>query len=79
MRMPGVPDGRGSILVRLAYWVSRRNWGQVLEPLRIYAHVPRIMMGFGKLLRSVEKSRRLPAGLKSLAMARTAMQVGCPF
>jgi hypothetical protein len=79
MRIPGVPDGKGGLLVRLAYWYSRRIWGMVLDPLRVYALAPRVMMAFGKLLRSIEKPRKLPIGLKSLAMARTAMQVGCPF
>jgi len=77
--MPGVQDGHGSLVARIAFWATRRRWGKVLEPLRIYAHVPRIMMAFGKLVKSVEKPRRLSVGLKSLAMARVAMQVGCMF
>jgi hypothetical protein len=77
--MPGVPDGRGPLIVRLARWMSRRQWGCVLDPLRIYALVPRVMMAFGKLLRSIDRPRRLPRALKSLAMARAATRVGCAF
>lgn len=79
MRLPGVPDGKGPLIVRLAYWRLRSIWGQVLEPTRIYALVPRLMMAFGKLLRAVEKPKKLPLDLKSLAMARVATRVGCPF
>ena len=79
MRIPGVQDGQGSLITRIAFWRVRSIWGQVLEPTRIYALVPRLMMGFGKLLRAVEKPLKLPMELKSLAMARVAMRVGCPF
>ncbi|MCE9580975.1 MAG: hypothetical protein K8T20_00510 [Planctomycetes bacterium] len=79
MRLPGVRDGKGPLIVRLAYWRLRSIWGQVLEPTRIYALVPRLMMAFGKLLRAVEKPHKLPLEMKSIAMARVAMRVGCPF
>lgn len=79
MRIPGVPDGKGPFLVRIAYWISRRQWKCVLDPLRVYALVPRVMMAFGKLLRSIDKPRKLPRALKSLAMARAATRVGCAF
>lgn len=79
MRIPGVQDGHGSLVARLAFWRVRSIWGQVLAPTRIYALVPRLLMAFGKLLRAVEKPRNLPLRVKSLAMARTAAVVGCPF
>jgi len=79
MRIPGVQDGRGPLMVRLAYWYTRRLWGHVLAPMRIYALVPRLMMAFGKLLRAIERPRRLPIRVKSMAMARTAAVIGCPF
>ncbi len=79
MRLPGVQDGKGPLIVRLAFWRLRSIWGQVLEPTRIYALVPRLMMAFGKMLRVVEKTKKLPLDLKSLAMARVATRVGCPF
>ena len=79
MRIPGVQDGHGPLIVRLAFWRLRSIWGQVLEPTRIYALVPRLMMAFGKVLRAVEKPRKLPLELKSLAMARVAIRGGCPF
>ncbi|NUN49510.1 MAG: hypothetical protein HUU15_11845 [Candidatus Brocadiae bacterium] len=79
MRIPGVQDGQGGLLARIAFFFTRRRYGRVLDPLRIYALVPRIMMAAGKLFGSVEKPRHLPVGLKCLAMARAAALVGCPF
>lgn len=79
MRIPGVPDGQGSLVARIAFWRIRSIWGQVLEPTRIYALVPRLMLAFGKMVRVLEKPRKLPPDLRSLAMARVATRVGCPF
>lgn len=79
MRIQGVQDGQGSLLVRLAFWRMRSVWGQVWDPLRLYALVPRLMMAFRKMLGAVEKPRKLPMDLKSLAMARAASRIGCAF
>lgn len=79
MRLAGVEDGRGGPTAWVAFWLSRLKYGSVLEPLRLYAHRPRILRAFLRLYRAVEKSGALPRRLKALAMVRVARLVGCPF
>lgn len=79
MRIGGVRDGEGSPVVRLIFHLLRRRSGQVPKPLRIYAHRPGILLGFGRLTRAVESPGPLPDRLKRLAMYWTARLVECRY
>ncbi len=79
MRMDGVPDGEGGLTVRLARLISRWKHGQVLDPLRIYSHHPKVLRGVGFLKRAIEGGGALSDRIRSLAMHYTARQIGCPF
>jgi 4-carboxymuconolactone decarboxylase len=78
-RIPGVPDRSGGPLVRYAYRESRRRYGQVADPLRIYAHHPRVMMGYAMLEMGAERSHLVDERLKHLAEVRAAMICGCEW
>jgi alkylhydroperoxidase family enzyme len=66
-------------LVRLAYWITKRKFGHVLAPVKIWANHPRLLRGAGAMEQAQEAARSVDAGLKSLAQVLAAMRVGCPF
>ena len=46
---PGYPEDTRNPLVRVSYRESRRRYGEVVDPLRIYAHHPKVMLGYAAL------------------------------
>ncbi len=65
--------------MRTAYRESRRRYGAVIDPLRIYAHHPRILLGYAALETATERSRQLDERVKHLAAVRAAMVCGCEW
>jgi AhpD family alkylhydroperoxidase len=78
-RIPGVPDSTRSPLLRLAYRESRRRYGAVMDPIRVFAHHPRILLGYGALEAATERSRLVGERVKHLAAVRAAMVCGCEW
>jgi len=77
-RIEGVSNG-GSILARIAFFLTRRKVGRVVTPVRIHAlHTP-ILYGYGQMEMAQEKAKRVPSRVKALAQVRIAMRIGCPF
>ncbi len=68
-----------SLLARLAFHLSRRRLGKIIQPLRVYALHTGLLLGYGQMERAQEKARRVPVPVKSLAQIRIAMLIGCPF
>ena len=69
-----------NLLVRLGYWLSRREFGKVIMPLKvIYARHPGLMMIAGKIYRFQEKQVSLDARLQLLIQTRVSMLNGCSF
>ena len=79
MRLPGVGDDETGLLARIAYWMTRRRYGKVLDPVRIYAYRPRLLRAVGGLFRTIERSDRVPPRLRAMAVHHTARLIGCPF
>ncbi len=77
-RIEGVTEG-GSLLARLAFWVSRRKLGRVVKPVRVHALHTRLLQGFGAMEQAQGKAASVPATTKLLAEVLVAMRVGCPF
>ena len=71
-------EARG-IFLRFVYWLTRRKLGKVVEPVRVLAHHPTLLMGVGHMERAFEKSRHLDKSLRSLVQVRAAAMIGCPF
>ncbi len=79
-RIEGVGDGSRNPLVRYAFRSSRKHGGgQVMDPIRVFAHNPTVMAGYGALELATERSSEVPERLKHLAVLRTAMLCGCEW
>jgi AhpD family alkylhydroperoxidase len=78
-RIAGVPTSTRNPLVRYAFRESRRQTGAVVDPLRVFAHHPATLAGYGVFELATERSHRVDARLKDLAVLRTAMLTGCEW
>jgi AhpD family alkylhydroperoxidase len=74
-----VSDDRAGLLARAAYRYSKRELGAVTEPLRLFAHHPRILSGYAGLEYATERADRMPKRLKILAATKAAALAGCEF
>jgi AhpD family alkylhydroperoxidase len=64
---------------RVAYWMSRRDYGAVPEPVEITAHHPGILRGYGAFEWETGRARSVDAKLKNLAETKAAALVGCEW
>jgi alkylhydroperoxidase family enzyme len=78
-RIAGVPDNRAGLLARGSYSYSRKALGSVPDPLRVYAHHPTVLGGYGALELATEKADRVPKPLKHLASTKAAAMTGCEY
>ena len=76
-RIAGVE--RGGLLVRLAYRVANRRFGQVPEPMTVWAHSPRLLLTQAVFEAGVDRWRHLDRVLRDLATLRAAQVIGCPW
>jgi AhpD family alkylhydroperoxidase len=85
-RIEGVPRSKAGPLVRLIYRMTRRRARQIaggrdlaIEPVEIYAHVPRLLFGYGMLEQSAAARPRVDEHLRALAVVKSAVVQGCEF
>jgi AhpD family alkylhydroperoxidase len=86
-RIEGVPRSKAGPLVRLVYRLARRRSKEItgtdtelkIEPLEIYAHAPRLLLGYGVLEQSVASKPRVDERLRALAVLKSAVMQGCEF
>jgi hypothetical protein len=78
-RIAGVPPERAGLVVRFAYWFSKRLVGKVTEPLTVAARHPWIFRAYTGYEFGLGRARRVDAKLKALASLKAAALVGCPF
>lgn len=78
-RIRGITDREAGLVARLAYRFSQSRFGEVAEPLRVTAHHPRLMLGYGALELAADRSKLVNGRLKELATIKVAAQVGCEF
>jgi alkylhydroperoxidase family enzyme len=78
-RIEGVPAKDASLLVRLAYWMARRMFKKVPEPLAVTAHNAPIFRAAAGYEFFLGKASRVEARLKALASLKAAAMIGCPF
>lgn len=79
-RIPAVPDAEAGPFGRLAYRIARRRFGLVPEPLAVGRHHRRLF--WVDILAELGWERAattLPAGVRELAVYRTATTVGCSW
>ena len=64
---------------RIAAWMSRRDYGELPEPLLVTAHHPGILRGYGMFEWETGRAHAVDAKLKDLAAIKAAALVGCEW
>jgi AhpD family alkylhydroperoxidase len=88
-RIDGVPKNQTGPIVRLVYRFGPRMMkkltgrdpqiGSGIEPMEIWAHQPKMMMGMGKFNQAVRKGKAVDERTKSLVELKGAQMIGCEF
>jgi AhpD family alkylhydroperoxidase len=67
------------LLTRLVFWIARRRFGRVPEPLRITAHNRWVLAAACGYEAFLPNARALDERAKDLVNLLVAMRIGCPF
>jgi alkylhydroperoxidase family enzyme len=88
-RIQGVPKSQTGPIVRLVYRFGPRMMkkltgrdpqiGSGIEPMEIWAHQPKMMMGMGKFNQAVRKGKAVDDRAKNLIELKGAEMIGCEF
>jgi AhpD family alkylhydroperoxidase len=88
-RIEGVPMRKAGPMVKLIYRLGPRmmkkltgrepQTGSGLEPMEIWAHRPKMMIGMGKFNQAVRKGKSVDERLKNLVELTGAQMIGCEF
>ncbi len=88
-RIQGVTKSNAGPMVRLVYRLGPRMMkkltgrepqsGSGLEPMEIWAHQPKMMMGMGKFNQAVRKGKSVDGRLRNLVELKGAQMIGCEF
>jgi len=88
-RIEGVPKSKAGPMVRLIYRFGPRmmkkltgrepQTGSGIEPIEIWAHQPKMMMGMGRFNQAVRKGKSIDERLKNLVELKGAQMIGCEF
>ncbi len=74
------PPKSPSPLTRLAWTMARRQMGGTLgEPIRVMAHSPLLMHGYGGLEMAFQRAKRAPKRLLLLAELKAGALCGCEW
>lgn len=86
-RLQGVSDRDAGLGAKIAFFFTRRKLAQMtgletagmLEPLRMYAHIPRLLNAYGKLEQAESKLDILTPRQRALAELKSATTVRCAY
>jgi AhpD family alkylhydroperoxidase len=88
-RIQGVSKRSAGPIVRLIYRLGPRmtkklagsepRRGNGIEPVEIWAHQPKMMMGMGRFNQAVRKGKSVDQRLKNLLELKGAQMIGCEF
>jgi AhpD family alkylhydroperoxidase len=86
-RLQGVSDHDASLSAKIAFFFTKRKLAQMtgleaagmLEPLRMYAHIPRLLSAYGKLEQAESKLDILSPRHRALAELKAATTVRCEY
>ena len=73
------PVSKPGLLTRTFYRTARRRFGDVPEPLTVWAHHRGVMVGVASFEEAVKRWKALDPACKSLAILRAAQVIGCPW
>ncbi len=78
-RIEPVPDSTRNLMTRISYAIARRRFGDVPDPMRLYAHNQTVMTAWSMHELATERATTVPDRLKHLASMRAAMVSGCEW
>jgi AhpD family alkylhydroperoxidase len=79
-RITAIPATEAGPFLKVFYRMARKRYGAVPEPVAISAHHPGLLRAATVHELMVEKAAKaLPAGVRQLAVYRTATQLGCSW
>jgi AhpD family alkylhydroperoxidase len=89
-RLNGVSDRDAGLSAKIAFFFTKRklakmagldalNNREMLEPLRMYAHIPRLLNAYGRLEQAESKLDVLGPRHRALAELKSAMVVRCEY
>ncbi len=86
-RLQGVSDRDASLGAKIAFFFTKRKLAQMagletagmLEPLRMYAHIPKLLSAYGKLEQAESKLDILSPRHRALAELKAATTVRCEY
>ena len=86
-RIAGVKTNEAGPLTRVILFLARRKTGQLtgrrtermIEPLEVYAHRPRLLIGYGMMEDATAKLHRVDERLKVLAELTAATLTSCEY
>lgn len=68
-----------TLVARLAFFLSRRSYGRVIAPARVYALDSGLLLAVGLMEEVQEWAKQTRAPIKQLARMLVAWRVGCPW
>jgi AhpD family alkylhydroperoxidase len=77
-RIEGMSRSR-TLVARLAFFLSRRSYGRVITPARVYALDSRLLLAVGLMEEVQEWAKQTRAPVKQLARMLVAWRIGCPW
>jgi AhpD family alkylhydroperoxidase len=86
-RLQGVSDRDAGLGAKIAFFFTKRKLAQMtglqtagmLEPLRMYAHIPRLLNAYGKLEQAESKLDVVSPRQRALAELKSATTVRCEY
>jgi alkylhydroperoxidase family enzyme len=78
-RVREIEDDSGDATLAELFQKERERLGGLLNPTKVMAHCPPILVAAKALGAAIEQSGRLPKGLLPLVYLRVASINGCPF
>jgi 4-carboxymuconolactone decarboxylase len=88
-RIEGVPKSQATLMVKLVYRFGPRAMrkltgrdpqaGSGIEPMEIWAHQPKMMMGMGRFNQAVRGGKAVNERIRNLVELKGAQMIGCEF
>jgi AhpD family alkylhydroperoxidase len=88
-RIDGVPSSQAGPVVRLIYRFGPKGMkkltgrdpqsGSGIEPIEIWAHQPKMMMGMGRFNQAIRKGKTVDERTRNLIELKGAQMIGCEF
>ncbi len=79
MRIKEMSQDSGGLPVKVAYWFSRKRFRRIVSPVKVICHHSWVLLGSWAFEMAFERSKKVDARLKELALIKVAALVGCPW